>query len=147
MPKHLTQTFTPLKTAFSFWTLFKRAAPAPFLVLCVHQVSVWLTAGRYSWDEPLHLAGGAAIVIALFEAQSYLASIKALPSLPRWYAAWTLFAGAMVAGAVWEWYEYIRWITFDPGMDLTLRDTIKDFAMDALGAFVAAWVVTRQGRG
>ena len=81
----------------------------------------------------MHVAGGMAIAWMGCVALKKLFMLGVLPRLPRWFLFLTQMGFVMIAGVVWEWYEYIRWLTFDPTMDLTLPDALKDLAMDTLG--------------
>ena len=110
----------------------------PVAVFFMHQVGIWLTDGKYWWDEPLHVFGGAAIVWLLLHVHQAVTGGAEMARLPRWYVACWLVAGAVFVGVAWEWYEFVRWMTFDPGMDLTLADTLKDLCMDTVGAWAAA---------
>lgn len=122
------------------WRLILQGLLFPVAVFFVHQVSVWLTDGMYWWDQPLHALGGMAIVWLLLHVHQALMGAISRSDLPRWYAMCWLVAGAVFVGVLWEWYEYIRWQTFDPAMDLTLPDTLNDLLMDTLGAWVATLV-------
>lgn len=106
---------------------------APICVFLLHQVSIWLTNGEYWWDEPMHIAGGMAIAWMGCMFWQWLRISHRLPALPRWFKMGALLGLVCIAGVVWEWYEFIRWITIDPGMDLTLPDTLKDLLMDMIG--------------
>ena len=140
------QVTTEALVAVSPWKVLFQGISFPVLVFCVHQISVVLTAGEYWWDEPMHAAGGAAIVWLLLHVhQVVVGEIRDL-RWPHWYVASCLIAGALAVGVVWEWYEYLRWITVDPGMDLTLVDTLKDLVMDALGALVGVVLFVRSSR-
>ncbi len=92
----------------------------------------------------MHVAGGMAIAWMGCVALKKLFMLGALPRLPRWFLFLALIGFVMIAGVVWEWYEYIRWLTFDPTMDLTLPDTLKDLAMDTLGGLVVTWYGLRR---
>ena len=86
----------------------------------------------------MHIAGGMAIAWMGLTALRRWQELARIPQLPRWFACVALTGFVMTVGVVWEWYEYIRWITIDPAMGLTLPDTLKDLAMDMLGGLVVA---------
>lgn len=130
---------TLTKTVFSRNRFLFSLGWAPALVWCVHQVSAWITGGEYWWDEPMHLAGGAAIAWMWYAGLRYAQIHGYLPVMPRWFYLVTGIGSVMIAGVVWEWYEYIRWITIDPSMDLTLQDTLKDLIMDTVGGAVVGF--------
>lgn len=92
----------------------------------------------------MHVVGGMAIAWMGLTALRRWQAFAHIPPLPRWFAFVALTGFVMIAGVVWEWYEYIRWITIDPTMDLTLPDTLKDLAMDTLGGLVVAWYWCRR---
>lgn len=125
-------------TSFSWSRLFLSLGWAPIAVFFIHQFSVWATRGEYWWDEIMHVAGGMAIAWMGCVALKKLFTLGVIPRLPRWFLFLTLIGFVMIAGVVWEWYEYIRWLTFDPTMDLTLPDTLKDLVMDTLGGLLIA---------
>ncbi len=86
----------------------------------------------------MHLAGGMAIAWMGYVALKKCYTFGVLPKLPRWFLLLTLMGFVTIAGVVWEWYEYIRWIAFDPTMELTLADTLKDLLMDTVGGVLVA---------
>jgi hypothetical protein len=111
---------------------------APAFVFFLHQVSVWVTNGEYWWDEPMHVAGGMAIAWMGTRLLRVGREYRRIPVLPQWFTVVVLGGFVMTAGVIWEWYEYIRWIAFDPTMELTLADTLKDLVMDAVGGAMVA---------
>lgn len=111
---------------------------APAFVFFLHQVSVWVTNGEYWWDEPMHVAGGMAIAWMGTRLLRVGREYRRIPVLPQWFTVVVLGGFVMTAGVIWEWYEYIRWIAYDPAMELTLADTLKDLVMDAVGGVMVA---------
>ncbi len=116
---------------------------APITVFSIHQLSVWVTNGDYWWDEIMHLAGGMAMAWMGYVALKKFYALGTLPKLPSWFLLLTLMGFVMIAGVAWEWYEYIRWMTFDPTMELTLADALKDLVMDTLGGVLLIACVVR----
>ncbi len=111
---------------------------APVLVLLLHATSMALTNNEYGWDEPMHVLGGAAIAWMVCEAWQLLREKGYVPVLPPWLFGTLIVSLVMTVGVVWEWYEYLRWVTISPWMDLTLADTLKDLGYDVAGAIALA---------
>lgn len=90
------------------------------------------------WDVMLH--GGSAIgfgilgfifMLMLFEGDRYAA--------PAWAIAFFAFCFAMMIGAIWEIFEFTMDQLFNMNMQKSgLVDTMWDFIVDAIGAFVGA---------
>ena len=107
------------------------------IVLAIHAGSILFFALDYTWDELLHALGGASMAWAAWRACRRWQAPRRLPDVPVWFlAAFSLFF-AVFAGVLWEFYEYIAFVTWAPQFDLTLRDTIKDLAFDLGGAAAA----------
>ena len=121
----------------SFFQNCKRVfslAWAPIVVLSAHTISMKLTNNTYQWDELMHFFGGMAIAWTVLVAMRMTQKANVVPMLPRWFEALFVIGLLMMVGVLWERYEYVRWITISPWMDLTLADTLKDLAYDLGGA-------------
>lgn len=122
---------------------------APLVVLVLHALSIHLAdEGMYWWDEPMHALGGAAIACSVFFAMRFARRRGMLPALPLWFEGVCSVGMVMTAGVVWEWYEWFLWVYYDPALNLTLDDALKDLAYDVFGGilfFVGRVLATSEG--
>lgn len=110
---------------------------APLMVLALHALSIrFADEGMYWWDEPMHALGGAAIACSIFFAMRFARQRGVLPVFPLWFEAIFSMGMVMAAGVIWEWYEWFLWVYYDPALNLTLDDALKDLAYDVMGGFL-----------
>ena len=123
---------------------FKTAFLAIASVLILHVVLTF--SGAY-WsvnhlDKPMHFLGGFVMGLLGLAIHHAVASRHHTHHVPIWYHALFVIGFAMLVGVAWEFHEYLLdntlvvWYDW-PKSQLSLSDTMGDFAMDFLGAAVA----------
>ncbi len=130
---------------------FRTALYTTLAVLALHVVLTF--SGAY-WivnhlDKPMHFLGGFAMGLLGLAIHHAVASRHHTKNSPWWYHALFVVGFAMLIGIAWEFHEYLLDNTFVvwygwPASQLSLADTMGDFAMDFLGALVAFIVFRKQ---
>lgn len=95
------------------------------------------------YDKFVHFAGGAALAAAAFQTLTFLErrGVVAIGVYQRaLIAALTSF---VIAGVIWETYEYMSDVVFGSGRVHGWGDTIGDLIADTLGAITAVTIMVR----
>ena len=95
------------------------------------------------YDKFVHFAGGAALAAAAFQTLTFLErrGVIAMGVYQRAFvAAVTSF---LIAGLIWETYEFMSDVVFGSGRVHGWGDTIGDLIFDTLGAITAVTIMVR----
>lgn len=95
------------------------------------------------YDKFVHFAGGAALAAGAFQTLTFLErrGVVAMGAYQRAFvAALTSF---LIAGMIWETYEYMSDVVFGSGRVHGWGDTIGDLIADTLGAITAVTIMVR----
>jgi Na+-translocating ferredoxin:NAD+ oxidoreductase RnfA subunit len=112
---------------------------------------VLLVTGLYfqihNLDVPMHILGGFAMGLFAIAIYSFVFSnFRVLP--PLWFKFLFVVGFALLIGVAWEWHEFLIDLTITnrygwEQSQLSISDTMWDFANDFIGA-VIAFVIFRQ---
>lgn len=125
--------------------LLCRAFVAPMTVIALSYVPPLqnlMKAGLYNIDVLFHFAGGA------LAADVYSVWMGARAEWWRgvpFFARVAILVGfALIAGTVWEWYEFLSDLYLGTHHQLSNADTMKDLAMDTLGGLFYGVIIARK---
>lgn len=79
----------------------------------------------------MHILGGVLVVAVVLAFYEGLCS-KAIFQNQKSTAWWVMFAGVLFVGVAWEYFEYMKGITFNTIGSYRI-DVLKDISMDMLG--------------
>ncbi len=101
-----------------------------------HLYSRW---GPY--DKVVHFASGAAVAALAYQALRYVEGRGKLPSSPHQRAMTSVMVSFLLAGLIWELYEYLTDFVFTSGRVYGWSDTIGDVIAVAAGGIVAVSIL------
>lgn len=117
--------------------LLRRALVAPVALVALAYappLQSFMKAGLYHVDTLFHFAGGALAADAC--------SVWLRARAPWWrnvplVARIVVMVGcSLIVGMAWEWYEFLSDLYLGTHHQLSLADTMKDLALDALGGMI-----------
>ncbi len=95
------------------------------------------------YDKFVHFAGGAALAAGAFQSLTFLDRRGILAMTPLKRALVSALISFLVAGLIWETYEYLGDVVFGSGRVHGWGDTIGDMIADSLGAITAVTIMVR----
>jgi len=95
------------------------------------------------YDKFVHFAGGAALAAGAFQSLTFLdrRGVKAMSPIKRAFASAVI--SMLIAGVIWETYEFMSDVVFGSGRVHGWGDTIGDLIADTLGAITAVTIMVR----
>jgi len=93
------------------------------------------------YDKIVHFASGAAIAVLAYQALRYLESRGMLMYSPVRRAVLAVLVSLLLAGVLWETYEFLSDFVFSSERVYGWTDTAGDLIVDVIGATLAVCVV------
>ncbi len=102
------------------------------------------------YDKVVHFASGGAIAVLAYQALRYLEARGMLTYSPMRRAVVSILVSFLLAGLLWETYEFLSDFVFSSERVYGWTDTAGDLIVDIIGAIVAICIMllaqSRQGR-
>jgi hypothetical protein len=95
------------------------------------------------YDKFVHFAGGAALAAGAFQSLTFLDRRGVMAMSPFKRAFVSALISLLIAGVIWETYEYLSDVVFGSGRVHGWGDTIGDLIADTLGAITAVTIMVR----
>jgi len=95
------------------------------------------------YDKFVHFAGGAALAAGAFQTLTFLERRGVVTMGVYQRALVAALISFLVAGVIWETYEYMSDVVFGSGRVHGWGDTIGDLISDSLGAITAVTIMVR----
>lgn len=117
--------------------LLRRAIVAPVALIALANappLKSLMEAGLYHVDTLFHFAGGS---LAAYACCVWLrARAPWWRNVPFVARIFIMVGFALITGMLWEWYEFLSDLYLSTHHQLSLADTMKDIALDALGGML-----------
>jgi len=95
------------------------------------------------YDKFVHFAGGAALAAGAFQSLTFLDRRGVMMMSPIKRAILSAMISLLIAGVIWETYEFLSDVVFGSGRVHGWGDTIGDLIADTLGAITAVTIMVR----
>jgi len=95
------------------------------------------------YDKFVHFAGGAALAAGAFQSLTFLDRRGVMSMSPIKRAIVSAMISFLIAGMIWETYEYLSDVVFGSGRVHGWSDTVGDLIADTFGAITAVTIMVR----
>lgn len=121
-----------------------RTATFPFFLFFFHLIldAIFHIYYYFPWiDIPMHFLGGVSIAVMAMGLYRLMLEKKVVGPLPRWFVLFLVVCIVTTVAVLWEFAEFLGDVALGTSMQISLRDTMGDLFLGALGGGMAGVVL------